>query len=112
MRNYVQEGRTIPLVAPYDVASGDGMLVGTIFGIATSAAKQGEVVETHLVGVSDLLAEGAGSGQDIAQGGLVYWDNTNRRCTKTASGNTKIGAATEAKATSATTVRVRLNGTV
>lgn len=111
MRNFVQEGRTLPLVAPYDVASGAGMLVGLIFGVATSAAKSGETVETHVVGVCDLLAEGAGSGQDLAPGAAVYWDNTAKRCTKTSTSNTKIGVTTEAKTSSATTVRVRLNGT-
>jgi predicted RecA/RadA family phage recombinase len=110
MRNFVQEGRTIPLPAPYAVASGAGMLVGSIFAVANSAAAQGEIVEADVQGVFDLLAEGAGSGQDIGFGGLVYWDDTAKRCTKTATNNTKIGAATEPKASSATTVRVRLSG--
>jgi predicted RecA/RadA family phage recombinase len=62
--------------------------------------------------VFDLLAEGAASGQDFAQGDLVYWDNTAKRCTKTTTSNTKIGAAMAAKVSTATTVRVRLNGIV
>ena len=33
MKNYVQPGNTITLTAPYAVASGDGLLVGAIFGI-------------------------------------------------------------------------------
>ncbi|MCW2242248.1 DUF2190 family protein [Azospirillum canadense] len=109
MRNYVQEGCTLTLTAPYDVASGNGLLVGSIFGVASSNATNGAVVEACVEGVFDLTAEGAGSGQDIAQGGAVYWDNTAKRCTKTATSNTKIGVATEAKASTATTVRVRLS---
>ena len=30
MKNYVQPGNTITLTAPYAVASGDGLLVGSI----------------------------------------------------------------------------------
>lgn len=108
--NYIQPGNVVTVAAPYDVASGAGALVGTMFGVATYTAASGASVELNTIGVHDLLAEGAASGQDIVQGGAVYWDNTNKRCTKTASGNTKIGVATEAKASTATVVRVRLNG--
>ena len=34
MKNYIQPGKTISLAAPYAVTSGDGLLVGAIFGIA------------------------------------------------------------------------------
>lgn len=34
MRNYIQPGNTITLMAPYDVTSGGGLLVGAIFGVA------------------------------------------------------------------------------
>ena len=34
MKNYVQPGNTITLTAPYAVTSGDGFLVGSIFGVA------------------------------------------------------------------------------
>ncbi len=52
MKNFVQPGNTITLTAPYAVASGDGLLVGSIFGIAAGAAALGEPVETSLVVVS------------------------------------------------------------
>lgn len=55
-KNYVQPGRTITLAAPYAVASGDGLLVGAIFGIATASAILAEQVEACLVGVFDLKA--------------------------------------------------------
>ena len=44
MRNFVQPGNTITLTAPYAVASGDGLLVGSIFGIAAGTAALGEPV--------------------------------------------------------------------
>ena len=54
MKNYVQLGKTITLTAPYAVTSGDGLLVGSIFGVAAGNAALGEAVEAALVGVYDL----------------------------------------------------------
>jgi len=108
MKNYVQPGNTITLIAPYAVASGDGLLVGSIFGVATGVAVLGELVETALTGVFDLTKVGS---QAWAAGAKVYWDNTNKRCTTVATDNTPIGVAVEAVASGAgeTIGRVRLN---
>ncbi len=46
----------------------------------------------------------------IAVGARVFWDNTNRRVTTTATGNVAIGHAVAAAASADTTVRVRLSG--
>ena len=78
MKNYVQPGNTITLTAPYAVASGDGLLVGSIFGIAAGAAALGEPVETALVGVFEITKVGS---QAWTVGARVYWDDTNKRCT-------------------------------
>lgn len=109
MKNYVQPGNTISLTAPYAVASGDGLLVGSIFGVAACSAALGETVEAALVGVFDLKKVAS---QAWAAGDKVYWDNTNKETTKTATANTLIGIATEAVAGGAGDVigRVRLNG--
>ncbi|MFN8828870.1 MAG: DUF2190 family protein [Labrys sp. (in: a-proteobacteria)] len=109
MKNYVQPGNTITLTAPYAVTSGDGLLVGSIFGVATRTAALGETVETTLVGVFDLTKVGS---QAWAAGAKVYWDNTNKRCTTVATDNTLIGVATETVASGTGDVvgRVRLNG--
>jgi predicted RecA/RadA family phage recombinase len=108
MKNYVQPGNTITLTAPYDVASGDGLLVGAIFGVATGAAANGEAIEAALVGVFDLKKVGS---QAWAVGDKIYWDNTAKQATKTATDNTLIGAAIEAVGNGAgeTVGRVRLN---
>ena len=109
MKNYVQPGNTITLTAPYDVASGDGLLVGSVFGVAAGDAASGATVETALIGVFDLKKVAS---QAWAAGDKVYWDNTNKEATKTATGNTAVGVATEAVAGGAGDVigRVRLNG--
>lgn len=111
MRNYVQPGRMLTLAAPYAVASGDGLLVGAIFGIASGAAALGEPVEACLVGVFDLKKTPS---QAWAVGDKIYWDNAAKETTKTVGTNTLIGAAVEAMAGGAadTVGRVRLNGGV
>ena len=98
MKNFVQPGNTITLTAPYAVASGDGLLVGSIFGIAAGAAAIGEPVETALVGVFDITKVGS---QAWTVGAKVYWDDTNKRTTTVATDNTLIGAAVEAVASGA-----------
>ena len=109
MKTYVQPGNTITLTAPYAVASGDGLLVGSIFGVAAGSAALGETVEASLVGVFDLKKVAS---QAWAVGDRIYWDNAARQTTKVTTSNTLIGVATEAVAGGATDLigRVRLNG--
>lgn len=54
MKNHVQPGKTITLTAPYAVTSGDGLLAGSVFGVAAGTAALSEAVETALVGAYDL----------------------------------------------------------
>lgn len=107
MNNNVQPGKTVTVTAPYAVASGAGVLVGALFGIAANTAALGAAVEVDTVGVFDIKKTSA---QAWTQGQLVYWDNTAREVTTTASGNTKIGVALEAAGNPSDVGRVRLNG--
>jgi predicted RecA/RadA family phage recombinase len=107
MKNYVQPGNVATVAAPYDVASGAGLKVGALFGVATVAALSGQALEAQLAGVFDLAKA---TGQAWSVGDKLYWDDTNKNCTTTASGNTLIGVALAAAVSGATTGRVRLNG--
>jgi predicted RecA/RadA family phage recombinase len=105
MRNYVQDGDVLPLTAPYDVASGAGMLVGSLFAVATAAALSGATVEGRTRGVFDLTkATGAG----WTQGAKVYWDNTAKNVTTTSAANTLIGVAAQIQASGDAIGRVKL----
>lgn len=108
MKTFVQPGHTLTVAAPYAVASGAGCKVGLIFGIAQGAAALGADVDLLTEGVVDLAKV---STDTFAVGGAVYWDDTAKLATSTASGNTKIGAATAAAGNPSAAVRVRLNGT-
>jgi predicted RecA/RadA family phage recombinase len=109
MKTYIQPGHTLTLAAPYDVASGQGLLVGAIFGIATHDAVEGAEVETQLTGVVEIDKVGS---QSWSAGDRVYWDNTARRATSVATDNTAVGVAVlpVGAGAEATIGRVRLNG--
>jgi predicted RecA/RadA family phage recombinase len=107
MSNYLFSGDVIPLIAPQAVVTGNGILVGAIFGVATHDAAAGDTVECRLVGVFELRKVQA---QAWVQGALIYWDQAQSLVTTAAAGNTKIGVAIESAANPSQTGRVRLNG--
>ena len=109
MKNYIQPGHAITLLAPYDVVSGDGLLVGSIFGVASHDASTGAEIEAQLTGVVEITKVGT---QAWTAGAKVYWDNSAKRLTNVASGNTLVGVAVLAVGAGAEDVigRVRLNG--
>ncbi|OQW44309.1 MAG: hypothetical protein A4S12_03605 [Proteobacteria bacterium SG_bin5] len=107
MRNFVQRGDTLDVTAAAAISSGDGVIVGSIFGVANVDAEIGDTFALDVVGVFDLPKVSA---LTISVGDTVYWDNANKLVTKTAGGNTKIGVAVTAAANPSPTVNVRLNG--
>ncbi|UWQ77612.1 DUF2190 family protein [Leisingera sp. S132] len=109
MKNQLQEGEVLTVTAPYDVKSGEGCKVGAIFGIASIDALAGEPVQIKRRGVFDLIKTSA---QAWTQGAKIYWDDTNKRTTTAASGNTLVGAATLAAADPSDTGTVLLDGAV
>lgn len=76
MKTYVQPGNTVTLTAPNAVASGDGLLVGSIFGLAADTAALGETVEAALVGVFDITKIGS---RAWTAGARIYWDDRQHR---------------------------------
>ena len=107
MKNFVQTGDVVTVIAPAATVSGQALLIGSLFGVACTAAASGAPVEIRTVGVFDLPAASA---DVIAAGAKVYWDNAAKQVTSTVGSNTLIGCVTEAKAASTTVARVRLNG--
>ncbi|NVK57321.1 MAG: DUF2190 family protein [Alteromonadaceae bacterium] len=109
MKNFVQLGESITLPAPYDVTAGAGALVGSIFGVAQGAAAATEDVVLVRRGVFELAKTSA---QAWNQGAKIYWDDTNKVATTTATSNTLIGAAVAAAANPSTTGTVLVDGAV
>lgn len=109
MKNFVQPGDVITVTAPRNLNSGDGVLVGALFGVATTSALSGASVDIMPEGVFDITALTTDTG---AAGAHMYWDDTNHRLTTTATNNTLVGALTLAKGSIDTTARVYLDGSV
>ncbi len=111
MKNYVAPGDMITCTAPTGgVASGDVVVIGSIFGIAAGDAIAGAQFELKTTGVFELPKHSATASADWSAGDAVYWDAGDGECNKSTSGNTKIGVAVADAASAATTGLVRLNG--
>lgn len=106
MLNFIKSGDTIAATAPRALASGDGFLVGSLFAVAQSAAAQNAEVEARITGVIELPKA---TPLTLTAGDVAYWDNTAFKVNATSS-NTLIGVVETTAGSSATTVRVRLNG--
>lgn len=106
MKNYVQPGEQITVTATAAVASGAGVLVGALFGVACGDAAIGGKLTLATTGVYELpkLATDA-----MTVGAPVYWDATPGEVTVTAAGNTPIGHAVAAAGNPSATVKVRLS---
>jgi predicted RecA/RadA family phage recombinase len=104
MKNYVQPGDVLNLTAPAGgLLSGQAYLFGSLFGVATKAAAEGERVAVSVEGVFTLPKA---SGISLTEGVKVYWTGT--AITTTASGNTLVGNAAAVAAADATTAEVRI----
>jgi predicted RecA/RadA family phage recombinase len=109
MKNFLQNGFVLTVAAPVNVLSGQAVLAGSIFGVATNDAVQNAPVEIIRQGVFTLSAVTADT---LATGDKVYWDNTARRVTKVATNNVLIGAAASAKSGTEASATVLLDGVI
>lgn len=107
MKNYIQKGENLTVPAPAAVLSGEGVVIGAIFGVAAGNAAQGANVDLVTEGVFSLPKVAA---QAVAIGDKLYWDSAAKLVTKTAGSNTYIGVAVNVAPNPSGYVAVRLNG--
>lgn len=107
MKNFIETGDIVEVTAPSDVLSGQGVLVGKLFGMAVADAASGKVVNVKTLGVFEVPKTSA---QAWSQGADIYWDNTAKVFTTTASGNALVAKAMLAAANPSGIGTVRLNG--
>ena len=108
MKNYLQNGHIVRVTTPAGgIASGDALIVGSIFGIAAYSSAEGDPVEFSTTGVFQLPKASAAV---LTVGARVEWDNTAKEVTTPASGLFPIGVAVEAVGNGVTSVAVRLDG--
>lgn len=95
MKNYVQAGGVLTVTAPAALLSGAGVLIGSLFGVACGDAASGADVEIQTVGVFD-LPKATGAAWTVGQ--RLYWDDTAKNLTGTASTNKLVAIAVAAAA--------------
>ncbi len=108
--NITRDGKTIT----YDnagsaISSGDVVVIGNSIGIAiTDIAATTGTGAVQIEGVATVAAENDAA---FSQGDELFWDTSAKEATKTANANTvSAGMCFAAKASSATTVQVKLIG--
>jgi predicted RecA/RadA family phage recombinase len=107
-RNYLGPGKVLPLTAPSGgVVAGTAYLIGALLVVAQNTVAQALPFEGIPEGLFTLPKA---TGQTWSEGAKLYWDNTAKNLTTTASGNTLVGVAAAAAATGDTTGSVRLDG--
>jgi predicted RecA/RadA family phage recombinase len=107
MKNFIQLGNTVSVTLAAAVASGDGVLVGSLFGVAATSGDIGDEIELQVTGVYKLPKTSANTPTKFAK---AYWDNTAKSVTTTATDNTLIGVFMNALGSGTTSANVRLNG--
>lgn len=109
-KNFVQPGNSLDIAAPSGgVVSGTPYLIGAIVLVAQSTVAAGVVASFATGGVWKV---DKATGQAWTVGALIYWDNTAKNFTTTASGNTKAGFVAAVAASGDTTGVVKLNTSV
>jgi predicted RecA/RadA family phage recombinase len=106
--NFIQPGECLTLTAPTGgVTAGTPVLIGALLVVPTTTVAQTLPFEGCTMGVFTLPKA---TGATWSEGQLLYWDDTAKKCTPTATSNTRIGCAVAAAASGDTTGKVRLNG--
>jgi predicted RecA/RadA family phage recombinase len=106
MKTYIQPSHTLTVTAPAGgVLSGQGVLIGTLFGIAQYDAVEGAEVEILTEGVVEIPKTSA---LQIDVGDRLFWDATNKVVNKTATAQVCVGIAVSAAANPSGTVRMKL----
>jgi len=109
MKNFKQKGDVVTLISAAAVASGVGLLVGSLFGITTNAAAAGATVEVLREGVFTVAKNSA---EAWAVGDKVYWDDTAKAFTITNTTDTLVGVAYAIAANPSASGTVLLDGAI
>ncbi|MDR6264888.1 DUF2190 family protein [Roseobacter sp. N2S] len=105
MKNFIQTGANISVIAAAAADAGDPVLMGSLFGVATSDAAIGETVTLVRTGVFELPKTSA---QAWTVGAKIYFDGS--ACTTVVSTNKLIGVAVQSAADPSATGIVLLDG--
>lgn len=104
-KNYMQDGNTVRFTATAAVKSGDVVMLENLAAISASDVAQNETGVGLTTGVFTVKAKAE---DDIKQGAIVYWSETDG-ATITTGSNKRLGIAWHASGASMGTVDVKIN---
>ena len=78
MNNYIGPGNSVTVVMPYARNAGQGVLVGSLFGVAQNTYSSGATGVMAIDGVFTRLAKATGAGEDWVAGDPLYWNDTDK----------------------------------
>lgn len=108
MKTFISSGHHIDIAAPSGgVSSGDGVLLGNLFGVTSSTAAEGAAVTITTTGVFSLPKLTTAV---ITAGARVSWDATEGYVNVPGVGLYPVGTAIEAAGNGTTAIKVRLDG--
>lgn len=102
---FVQKGNNIDYTAAADIAYGDVVPLETRIGVALEDIAAGATGSVTVTGVFEAAAV---TGTAFSVGDALYWDETQKKLTKTDTDNIPAGWATEPKASAGTAARVKI----
>jgi predicted RecA/RadA family phage recombinase len=89
---YIQEGDYVDAALPYARNSGEGVLIGALFGVVGGpAGVQGDIRAIMRHGLHGLVAASGANTAATAWTSIAYWDDTNKRITPISTSNTRVG---------------------
>tara|TARA_B100000459_G_scaffold52626_1_gene28140 strand:- start:10522 stop:10845 length:324 start_codon:yes stop_codon:yes gene_type:complete len=76
MKNFVQNGNSLDLVASSSYSSGDIVIEGNLVGVAVTDIASGETGAVSVSGVYEFTKESAAT---LAQGDIAYYDASTKK---------------------------------
>ena len=105
-KNLIQDGNTVRFVAAKKIKSGDVVVIGDLVAIALSNVEAKEEGIGATTGVFNVPAKQA---DDIKQGAVLYWSDTEGATTTNGGSNKRLGIAWQPSGTQSATVDVKIN---
>lgn len=106
--SFIADGDVVYLTAPYAVSGGSGALVTSIFGVAVRDLASGEAGGFKVAGIFYLAKT---TGTAWTAGDRLYWDDSGKKLTKTATAGQLVGVCTTDAASGDAFGYIRLNST-
>ncbi len=107
MKNFVQKGDVLDLSIPDGRLSGQGVLVGSIYGIAAESNESGSAA-IRAVAVEGVVEVAKLAADNMSVGDKVNWNDSNLEVQLATSDLDNVGTVVEAAAASSTVVKIKL----